>query len=274
MQRSESIDSLVTSLVKAQGNFKTVPKTKTAKVPTKSGGEYSYKYADLADVLSMAVPVLSAEGLAFSQPHSMVDGKLRVRSMLLHTSGQWIASDGIEISEEGTPQQFGAESTYWRRYDGCSLLGIAPDEDTDAQQAGNRSRKQTAPPPQLAHPKNPPNNHLEGNILIVRVDQVLEKKTEKGRDYVALTFAPTGKRGIAFCFHAHLFALLKTTGGKQCQFEVEESNGNLAITTVLDINGQEYRDGKPYNPDAEPDMASATASPEITDADLPTELFS
>ena len=149
MRTSNTIASIVESLSAAQAEYVPVPKNRTAKVKTKAGYEYTYAYADLADILAMALPRLSKHGIAFSQPHILVDGKLRVVTHLLHKSGEWMQSDGIEISEDGDPQQFGAESTYFRRYDGASLLGIAPDEDTDAQQAGNRQRR-TANPPQAA----------------------------------------------------------------------------------------------------------------------------
>lgn len=152
MKHSESVAALVEALAAAQAEYVTVPKNKMAKVRTKAGGEYTYAYADLADILAMALPRLSKHGIAFSQPHILVDGKLRVVTHLLHKSGEWMQSDGIEISEDGDPQQFGAESTYFRRYDGASLLGIAPDEDTDAQQAGNRQRR-TTNPPQSAPPQ-------------------------------------------------------------------------------------------------------------------------
>src|ERR1700722_12157517 len=139
MERSEQVGDLIAALAKAQNQFTPVNKNKTAKVKSqRTGGEFQYKYADLADCLAMALPVLSANKIAFSQPHIIKDGKLRVTTMLMHASGQWMQSDGIEISEDGDPQQFGAESTYFRRYDGCSFCGIAPDEDTDAQQAGTR----------------------------------------------------------------------------------------------------------------------------------------
>ena len=143
MKHSESIAAIAKALAAAQAEYVPVPKNKTAKVKMKSGGEFSYNYADLASCLSMALPRLSKHGIAFSQPHALVDGKLRVVTFLLHESGEWLESDGIEISEDGDPQQFGAESTYFRRYDGCSFIGVAPDEDTDAQQAGNRTRKTT-----------------------------------------------------------------------------------------------------------------------------------
>lgn len=143
MKTSETISALAKALAAAQAEYVPVSKNKTAKVKTKQGYEYSYKYADLADILAMSLPRLAKHGIAFSQPHEIVDGRLRVASRLIHESGEWMQSDGIEISEDGDPQQFGAESTYFRRYDGASLLGIAPDEDTDAQQAGDRQRKAT-----------------------------------------------------------------------------------------------------------------------------------
>jgi len=143
MTHSETIGAIAKALAMAQAEYAPVPKNKTAKVKMKAGGEFSYNYADLADCLSMALPRLSKNGIAFCQPHIMEAGKLRVVTLLIHESGEWLQSDGIEISEIGEPQQFGAESTYFRRYDGCSFIGVAPDEDTDAQQAGNRSRRTT-----------------------------------------------------------------------------------------------------------------------------------
>jgi hypothetical protein len=133
MKSSEKVDLIAQARVKAQKAFTPVPKNKTATVKTKSGGEYKYKYADLADCLAMALPHLSANDIVLTQPHALVDGKLRVTTHLLHVSGQWMESDGIEILENGDPQHLGQQSTYYRRYDGCSFLGIAPDEDTDAQ---------------------------------------------------------------------------------------------------------------------------------------------
>ena len=123
---------LVAALVKAQAAYPVIPKNKTAKVKMKSGGEFSYKYADWADVLRVILPVLSQNELAFSQPMKRTDLKLCLTSRLMHVSGEILESDGISIPETLDPQSFGSILTYWRRYDGCALLGIAPDEDTDA----------------------------------------------------------------------------------------------------------------------------------------------
>jgi hypothetical protein len=148
MNRSETTGKLAEALAKAQGEFGPVPKNKTAAIKTKTGGEYRYKYADLADVLKMALPILAKNGIAFTQPLCLIDGKLRLTTKLTHISGEWEQSDGIEISELGTPQEFGSEHSYFRRYDGTGMLGIAPDEDTDGSvsQRGKRSDSPTFEP--------------------------------------------------------------------------------------------------------------------------------
>src|SRR5688500_7522834 len=51
---------LVAALAAAQGDFPTIPKTKTATVTGKPGkAGYQYSYADLSDVLAAVRPVLS-----------------------------------------------------------------------------------------------------------------------------------------------------------------------------------------------------------------------
>lgn len=132
--------NLSDALAAAQAEFTPVPKNKTAKVQTKTGGTYFYKYADIADVLKMALPILGKNGLAFSQPLRRADGKLYLVSRLSFGMDDVLESDGLEIPNDlEDPQKFGVWLTYWRRYDGCSLLGIAPDEDTDGE-AGSTSK--------------------------------------------------------------------------------------------------------------------------------------
>jgi hypothetical protein len=79
---------------------------------------------------------LSANGLAFVQTIS--DGVLHTR--LLHTSGQWIASEH-PLPMSGKPQEIGSALTYARRYSLSALLGIAADEDDDANAASRSNGK-------------------------------------------------------------------------------------------------------------------------------------
>ena len=151
MRHSELIAEIAKSLAAAQSEYTPVPKNKTAKIRGKNNTEYTYKYADLADVLGMAVPILAKHGIAFLQPNERIDGKLFVTTMLIHESGQWMQSDGIEVDEmemkwneyekksvleRCDPRTIGGDFTYYRRYDGCSFIGIAPDEDVDGANNG------------------------------------------------------------------------------------------------------------------------------------------
>lgn len=170
MKKSESINELAAALAAAQAEYKAVPKKKTAKVRTRQGGEFSYKYADLADVLEMALPVLGKHGLALTQfirqseesPSYLRDrdgdrfeihAPCWLYSVLLHSSGQWIESDGVLITQQADKQAFGSELSYARRYDGCSILGIMPDEDDDGKVATESVRADKAAKPAAAKPK-------------------------------------------------------------------------------------------------------------------------
>ena len=141
MRTSEQIDQLAAALAAAQGAFPAVTKNRTATVPTKTGGTYSYRYADLTDLLDAVRPVLSANGLAVVQGGT---GE-RMVTRLVHTSGQWIEADGTLPATQATPQGLGSAITYARRYWLTALLGIAAEEDDDGafgtQEAKPRRRR-------------------------------------------------------------------------------------------------------------------------------------
>ena len=109
--------------------------------------------------------------------------------------------------------------------------------------------------------------HVTGNIVTCRPVQVLNKKTKGGKDYMFLKLDAEveGQLSGGFCYHASLFDALSKIKEQQsvCQFEWSVRNNFLQIDNVLDIDGTEYRDGKPYNQDAEPE------SLEINDDDIP-----
>lgn len=133
MRTSEAIDQLAAALVAAQGAFPRITKGKVARVPTKGGGEYSYRYADLADILSVVQPVLGANGLAVvGIPDTTESGKPALTTRLVHTSGQWIEATTKLFMPQETPQGQGSALTYARRYGFCGVLNIAADEDDDA----------------------------------------------------------------------------------------------------------------------------------------------
>lgn len=137
MNQSAELNLLNEALAKAQGSFPIIVKKKTAKVKMKAGGEYSYKYADWADVLSAVTPKLSKNGLSLRQPIRHVDGRMRLVTELHHSSGQWTSDDGLPLTTGLPPQEFGSELTYMKRFGGCGMLGVAPDEEEDKALASN-----------------------------------------------------------------------------------------------------------------------------------------
>lgn len=142
MTTSEFINELAGALSVAQSKFVPVKKSKTAKVKSKkTGAEFTYHYADLADILQMALPILAAEGLSFSQLVESDQNKLAIVSSLMHKSGQWIMTTfSVTVPQEermSEIQGMGSAITYLRRYTASAMLGISSEEDDDANAAGD-----------------------------------------------------------------------------------------------------------------------------------------
>jgi hypothetical protein len=129
-----STPNLAAALVAFQAELPTVRKGETARVPTKSGGEYTYRYADLADVSGVVLPLLAKHGLAFTAKPTLAGGRFVLAYRLLHTSGE---SDGgfYPLPDSGSAQEYGSNITYARRYALLSVTGVAPDTDDDGAAA-------------------------------------------------------------------------------------------------------------------------------------------
>jgi hypothetical protein len=128
---------LAAALVAAGGALKNVTRARTG-----DAGSYTYRYADLGDVLADVRPVLAEHGLAHVQlvetePAGQVVA-VRVRTMIVHTSGQALLSPTLHLLAPADPQRVGSALTYARRYSATTTLGIAGDDDDDAAAAKPR----------------------------------------------------------------------------------------------------------------------------------------
>jgi hypothetical protein len=170
--QSESINELAAALAKAQGAMRNAAYNRT-------NPHFKNKYADLASVLDAAREPLSANGLALVQQTLGNDGRLWLRSTLLHSSGQWMAAE-YPLPGGGKPQEIGAALTYARRYSLSALVGIAADDDDDAEGATARAPKtlnggtKTAPDATKAAPNG-------GHITPEQVKVLLDLCAAKGR---------------------------------------------------------------------------------------------
>lgn len=126
---------LYEALALFQGACPTIPKTRTAKVATKNGS-YSYKYADLSDIISTTRPVLERLGLVVHQ-NVQSDGRtVGVQTIVVHKeSGEKFESGWLYLPSGDTPQSAGSAITYARRYQYSAVLGFVTEEDDDGASA-------------------------------------------------------------------------------------------------------------------------------------------
>lgn len=138
MLTSENLDQLATALSAAQGEIKDASKDSV-------NPHLKSKYADLAEVLQTARPILSKFGLSIIQGVAYDDGQVRVTSRLLHKSGQWVESMiSIPVVKQDA-QGIGSATTYGRRYGGSALIGISQDDDDGESVKAAQARKKQEP---------------------------------------------------------------------------------------------------------------------------------
>lgn len=148
--RSDSrTDKIAAALAKAQGEIKNPPRNREVTVVSKrTGGKYTFKYATLDQIYDTIRKPLTQNGLWIVQPlESDGNGKYRLVTRIIHESGQEISSVTPLLVEDASNQSFGSALTYMRRYALCSLLGIAADEDDDANAADGNEVKGRKPTP-------------------------------------------------------------------------------------------------------------------------------
>lgn len=138
-ESSPAIDQIMTALCKAQSQMTFAPKESEASM----GNGRMRKYADLASVIAAVRKPLADNGIAFVQlPVACKDG-LRLRTVLGHTSGQWLACEFYTAIESqrtmNSIQALGSAMTYLRRYSLAAICGIAQDDD-DGVSAGEIAR--------------------------------------------------------------------------------------------------------------------------------------
>ena len=97
----------------------TIVETETAKIPTKSGSGFQYKYADLSKVLKVVNPALANNGLFVSNSTKVVDGQNILVVSLFHISGESLPPSEILLpkgSQSNDLYNIGGALTYLRRY--------------------------------------------------------------------------------------------------------------------------------------------------------------
>lgn len=133
-----NLNELAGALAKAQAAMDHAQKSST-------NPYFKSKYADLAEVWDTIRKPLTDNGLSIVQTtEPREDGKLYLKTTLLHASGQSI--DGIYPIQpvKSDPQSLGAATTYARRFALQAIVGVSP-EDDDGNTASGRTEPETEP---------------------------------------------------------------------------------------------------------------------------------
>jgi len=136
--QSDDISEITTAIVSAKQAYTAIEKNKTVKVTTKSGGSYTFDYADLECVFNGINMAMFENELTITQ---LVNFDSLV-TILSHSSGQWLRSFTPLVRGNLSAQEYGSEITYMKRYAICAIAGVTAEDDDDGNAAsGNQSEK-------------------------------------------------------------------------------------------------------------------------------------
>lgn len=232
------------ALAKAQAEITAPERNRTVKVTPKSGGTgYSFKYATLDAIIETVRKPLTSNHLWFTQilKQDQQQGIFILDTRLMHASGQWLACQTPLIVEGATNQSFGSALTFMRRYALTSLLGIAAEEDDDANIAdGNtvhqvQDRKPAPPGPDVVKEHNPVIGKVDG-IPPFSIE-VFSNSTGTGNDWVRF-----GKDLLSFMkvvHSAHVVFLWRDANDlalKNMEQEAPKAFANLSLAIMKIVN--------------------------------------
>lgn len=201
---SLSTSEICTALAAAQEEFETPKRSREVSVRLTSGGSYTFKYAPLEEILDSVRPALAKNGLVIHQYLAGRGSQTVMRTIIWHSSGEWLASDyPIYPTKEGA-QGFASGVTYARRYGLSLALCLAPEDDDDGNAAeGNSSsptsgripvrrgrlvpgQSEAAPPP--PRPPEPPPWEASGDpVTDVAPEEPFDKDAAKKQASAQLT---------------------------------------------------------------------------------------
>ncbi len=132
---------------------------------------YGYKYTSYDALVKHLRPLLTKHGISFIQMPVGHDNQIGVRTVYMHTSGEWISSvvlsPIVESRQMNVYQSVGSAITYFRRYSLSAFVGIASDEDNDAStvQAKPKPKQETVKKPAKVKVSGDPISSTDAVIL-------------------------------------------------------------------------------------------------------------
>jgi hypothetical protein len=235
--QSEAIDKLALALSKAQAHIDGAKKDSV-------NPHFRSNYADLASVWDACHKHLSDNGIAVVQTTNVVDGQVLLKTMLIHSSGQWIAGLYPVNAVADTPQALKSALTYARRAGLESIAGVCPIEDDGNAANGTISQ----PQPKKDLPQHPPVPTREEIVAhAVKMPNPVAKPSANPNNFVrdAGQKKPDQKNGAAPFTKitekqaGRLFAIAKSKGMSR-DILFAYLKGTLGNENVYDIHPEKY----------------------------------
>lgn len=124
MRTSEKFTTVSAALIKAKKKFA---------IAEKSGynTHLKTKYSNLTDILAAVEPSLKDHDLMVIQSNleTTTEKVMHIETLILHSSGEWLAFQYNMPIEKITAQAYGSTTSYGRRYALCAALGITQSDD-------------------------------------------------------------------------------------------------------------------------------------------------
>lgn len=141
---SEQINELAGALIKAQQQIRDAQ-------ADSDNPFFKSKYASLSAVYAACKDALNKAGLAIIQRPLDCEVGIKVETILLHASGQWLSGIVRLNVKTADAQAYGSAISYAKRYSLASMVGVTTrDEDDDGNSAAasvkNDKPKQTPKP--------------------------------------------------------------------------------------------------------------------------------
>jgi hypothetical protein len=232
MKTSTSITTIAKSLAAASASLRNPGQDAT-------NPHFRSKYTSLVGLIDSLRAPLAAQGIIVLQPvSSPVAGRVRVETVLLHSSGEWMSSTA-DLPSGATAQSFGASVAYLRRYALQSMLGVSGDADADDDgeaervkaEAPSKKRAVAVRPHSDLTPSTPPDTYV-----VLKVDS---KPTKSGTmcAHIQLGIPDAPDLISAFCWSTTIAEKLAGKVGQRVRLVLEQKvhSDGRKIDTVTEI---------------------------------------
>ena len=234
MKTSTTINALAKSLAAASASLRNPGQDAT-------NPHFRSKYTSLVGLIDSLRAPLAAQGIIVLQPvSSPVAGRVRVETVLLHSSGEWMSSTA-DLPSGATAQSFGAAVAYLRRYALQSMLGVSGDADADDDGEAERVKAEKPLTKRKAEPVltsvlTTPTSTPKDTYVVLKVDS---KPTKSGTmcAHIQLGMPDAPDLISAFCWSTTIAEKLASKVGQRVRLVLEQKvhSDGRKIDTVTEI---------------------------------------